>query len=46
MIPKIQIGNHVLIEKDCVVSALSIGSYVHVGEGSIIVWTHCHCMMV
>merc|ERR1711907_666991 len=36
VIPKIQIGNHVLIEDDCVISALSIGSHVHIGKGSIV----------
>jgi len=36
VIPKIQIGNHVMIERDCVVSALSIGNHVHIGEGAVI----------
>ena len=40
VIPKIQIGNHVLIEDDCVISALSIGSHVHIGKGSIVVTHH------
>eukprot|EP00658_Telonema_sp_P-2_P028609 TRINITY_DN21895_c0_g1_i5.p1 TRINITY_DN21895_c0_g1~~TRINITY_DN21895_c0_g1_i5.p1 ORF type:complete len:200 (+),score=42.21 TRINITY_DN21895_c0_g1_i5:244-843(+) len=36
VIPKIQIGNHVVIEEDCIISALSIGSFVHIGAGSIV----------
>lgn len=33
----INIGDYVVIEDDCVINATSIGSFVHIGKGSIIV---------
>lgn len=32
-----QIGEYVIIEDECVVNAASIGNYVHIGKGAIIV---------
>ena len=32
----INIGDYVVIEDDCVINASSIGSYVHIGKGSVI----------
>eukprot|EP01132_Coremiostelium_polycephalum_P008473 gene8473-10406_t len=32
----LNIGDHVVIEKDCVISAATIGSYVHIGQNCII----------
>jgi len=32
----LHIGDHVLIEEDCVVNAAQVGSYVHIGKGSVI----------
>eukprot|EP01118_Nematostelium_gracile_P007915 TRINITY_DN2599_c0_g1_i1.p1 TRINITY_DN2599_c0_g1~~TRINITY_DN2599_c0_g1_i1.p1 ORF type:complete len:189 (-),score=28.95 TRINITY_DN2599_c0_g1_i1:12-578(-) len=32
----LNIGDHVMIEDDCVITATSIGSYVHIGKGSVI----------
>jgi hypothetical protein len=34
----IHIGDYVVIEDDCVINASTIGSYVHIGKGSVIVW--------
>ncbi len=31
------IGDYVVIEDDCVVNAASIGSFTHIGKGSVIV---------
>jgi len=36
VIPKISVGDHVYIGKDCVVCALSIGSFVNIGDGAIV----------
>ena len=33
----IHIGDYVVIEDDCVINAANIGSYVHIGKGSVIV---------
>jgi len=33
----IHIGDYVYIEDDCVINAASIGSYVHIGKGAVIV---------
>lgn len=33
----IHIGDYVVIEDDCVINAASIGSFVHIGKGSVIV---------
>lgn len=33
----VTIGDFVHIEEDCIVSASSIGSYVHVGRGAVLV---------
>ena len=33
----IHIGDYVVIEDDCVINAASIGSYVHIGKGAVIV---------
>jgi dynactin-5 len=30
------VGDHVMIEEDCVIEAVQIGSYVHIGAGSVI----------
>jgi len=36
----ITIGDYVHIEEDCIVSAASIGSYIHIGRGSVL-GRHC-----
>jgi dynactin 5 len=33
----IHIGEYVVIEDDCIINAATIGNYVHIGKGSIIV---------
>ena len=32
----IEIGDHVVIEDDCVINASKIGSFVHIGKGSVL----------
>lgn len=36
VIPKIAIGDHTIVGKDCVISALNIGSFVNIGDGCVI----------
>jgi len=36
VIPKISVGDHVLVGQDCVIAALSIGNFVRIGDGCII----------
>jgi len=39
----VNIGESVFIDEDCVVSAASIGSYVHIGKGAVVVRkTNCN----
>ena len=33
----LHIGDHVIIEEDCVVNAAQVGSYVHIGKNCVIV---------
>ena len=35
----LHIGDHVIIEEDCVVNAAQVGSYVHIGKNCVIVST-------
>jgi len=37
----LHIGDHVIIEEDCVVNAAQIGSYVHIGKNCVIVSSYC-----
>lgn len=34
----IHIGDYVYIEDDCVINAASIGNFVHIGKGAVIVF--------
>lgn len=33
----LHIGDHVIIEEDCVINAAQVGSYVHIGKNCVIV---------
>ncbi len=33
----IHIGDYVVIEDDCIINAATIGSFVHIGKGAIVV---------
>lgn len=35
----IHIGDYVVIEDDCIINAATIGSFVHIGKGAIVVFT-------